>query len=122
MGGGAQPVKLEALRRGVVELREERVDAVKHDAARAHLPRLGRKACEEAREIERASVNGRAVEMGVEEEEPVLLKPGKVPAEPGGVRDDLARTFFEGERRLALLRARFLRSHFRRKNYRTHRS
>jgi len=42
-------VKLEALRRGIVEPREEHVDAVEHDAARADLPRLGGKAREETR-------------------------------------------------------------------------
>src|ERR1019366_389332 len=92
-----QPQELEAFHRGIVEVREELVDAVEHDAARAHLPRLGRKAREEAREVERASVNGRAVEMGVEEEQPVLLKTAKIPPEPTGVFDDLARTLLEGD-------------------------
>src|ERR1035437_9193048 len=36
--------------------------------------------------------------MGVEEEEPVLLKPGKIPAERAGVFDDLARPLFEGDK------------------------
>ena len=92
-----QPEEFEALHPGIVELREEHVDAVEHDAARAQLPRLGGKAREKAREVECSSLNGRAVETGVEEEEPFLLKPGKVPAEPAGVLDDLARTFLEGD-------------------------
>jgi hypothetical protein len=90
---------------GIAEHREQDVEPVENDPSRAHGFDLRVEGGEHRHEVERSVPDDGRGKLGVEKEELLPLQRGEVPAEGGGVGDDLARVLLEGDedRRLVVV-------------------
>ncbi len=98
----ADAVDLAHLRDRVVQQRQQHVDAVEHDPARAELVLLRLEHGEHAGEIELARMHYLGGEARVDEAELLLHQRGQVPVEAGGIGDDLPGAFLERDEQASL--------------------
>ena len=93
------PVQLLPLRERVVEQRQQHIDGVEHDARSVFLGEPRADARQQAADIEAPGLYDIGRHAGIHEQQFVLV--GKVPAERGGVGNDAARIFLEGDKNAA---------------------